>query len=238
MDIIAEKRLCGVMQGKGTLVHVYQLKSIDYSYLLAIIDSITGLNLVAQSDSITEPSNSTSHNIHLFSTRSLTISPIDFAQAVSILVTDCICTILKRARNQRREGLTAGWQVDLVEARRRAMAAEAMATTEGDRGNRAMAVASRVRRRAHGRVRPDPDRGRGGDKWWCPPPYRWRTCSWCANGKYAGAHHFLFFILFSYISLLTYLIVLFLYYIILFSYISLFVLKLGFLILDSAMTMT
>jgi hypothetical protein len=88
MGIIAEKRLCGVMQGKGTLVHVYQLKSIDYSYLLAIIDNITGLNLVAQSDSITEPSNSTSHNIHLFSTRSLTISPIDFAQAVSILVTD------------------------------------------------------------------------------------------------------------------------------------------------------
>jgi hypothetical protein len=42
------------------------------------------------------------------------------------------------------------------------MAAEAMATTKGDRGNRAMAVASRVRRRVHGRVRPDPDRGRGG----------------------------------------------------------------------------
>jgi hypothetical protein len=55
-----------VMQGKGTLVHVYQLKSIDYSYLLAIIDSITELNLVAQSDSITEPRNSISHNVHFF----------------------------------------------------------------------------------------------------------------------------------------------------------------------------
>jgi hypothetical protein len=31
MGIVAEKRLCGVMQGKGMLVHVYQLKSIDYS---------------------------------------------------------------------------------------------------------------------------------------------------------------------------------------------------------------
>jgi hypothetical protein len=81
------------------------------------------------------------------------------------------------------------------------VATEAMATIEGDGGNQAMAVASPARRRAHGRVHPDPDRGRGKDKWWCPPPYRWRTCSWCANGKYAGAHHLLFFIIFYFLIL-------------------------------------